>query len=851
MFYVKYHKDEKSGLVIHDPIPALSPAGHQQHEDEYEEEQPIIVTPIPQLPQRSTTLRTIIRPDSQQYESDSGVHVTFGSPHNHHSKSDNQIHDEEKLESAIRPVIQLPQGRAGPISQVKEKRAPQINQNQGRIVNGPPVNFHQPAQHLVQSLPHQRPHVEFNSQTNFIAPSNQGHLSHQLSLPSQDPSKPFHPHHQQQQQQPILRPVQPLPIPVHHQHQQQLTQQQQLAHQQFNQPPQRPSQPQQQQGLRPPQRPPVAANFNQNQRPFNYHAHPTQPQQIRFPSQPPQPQFQQNFPSQFQQPQNVQRPQTQHLPPRQVPPQNFHNPNQQLPPLNRPAQQFNVPQFQSQPSPQFQSQPQFPAPQQQFAPNQGPPPNFRPNQEHNGQQHTQSLHQHNQHAISQNQQHIQNQNVFRGGLVEQAAPNLANIQRPQFAPPLQQQNHQESSFRQDTNNFIQNTFGTDVQVQTSIPKFEHHITETVNSPIYFQHSSVDMDRLQQDKNIGPLSDNIGHLQVTHQSHQTQHESQHRFAVNQQNQHVSNHFSEVFPQVENHQNHFGQQSFLELNGRNNFSPEPRVQPTARSTTPAPTTTTRRVETTTTPRPSPTTTRKSALFDLPDEVPDDLRQQLLSSGILDNAQISILDYDKVGETSLQDLPAEHLANFFSAGGGSQIGASTKVISVLKPNGDSIDDKIQALRNDKEVTKVLNSAKKLPSKKEDVNLKVVRFDAQSQKHLPQQYIQKDSKVVQPVNIDQNNFNRYLPLKINGAQFPIPDLEELRGKRISSVVVLAQVNGNDDDGRQERDTIQTKQINFLSGEILKNLLRKPSKENFRKWLEKEQKTNPDYQSVVLLVTK
>lgn len=207
--------------------------------------------------------------------------------------------------------------------------------------------------------------------------------------------------------------------------------------------------------------------------------------------------------------------------------------------------------------------------------------------------------------------------------------------------------------------------------------------------------------------------------------------------------------------------------------------------------------------------------------------------------------------MGDTSLQDLPAEHLANFFNAGGGAQIGASNKVISVLKPNGDSVHEKIKTLKNDKEVTKLLEGAKKLPAKKEDVNLKVVRFDAQSQKNLPNQYIQKDSKILPTVNIEQNNYNRYLPLKINGAQFPIPDVEELRGKKISSVVVLAPVNGNDEDARFERDTIETKQIKFIAGDSLKNLLRKPSTDNFRKWLEKEQKTNPDLQSVVLLVTK
>lgn len=897
VFYVKYHKDEKSGLVIHDPIPALSPSSHNQEEEEYED-QPIIVTPIPQLPQKSTTLRTIIRPDSQQYESDSGVHVTFGSPHNDHSKSDNQIQDEDKVESAIRPIIQLPQSRIGPAGSIKEKRAQSFGQSQGRVVNGPPPNFLPNPQPLIQSPPFQRPPPEFNPQNNFISPQNQGQLSHQLSLPNQEPSKPFHPnnnfqhqhfqqqHHQQQvnnfqQQQHNLRPQQQVSIPVQHQQQQQGqfgSQQNVLGHQQFNQPPRLSiSQAQQQQPiLRPPQRPPVSSEFNQNQRPFNYHAHPTQPQQqIRFP-QPGanQQQFQrpvQNFIQEFQQgfQQGLQRPQSQQLPQRQGPPQqNFHAQSQQLPPGNRPSPQFNsrpfpnqpsFPQSQGSPSQSFQNQGQRPS---NSLP-QNPPLNFRQNQELNAQHNTQSLHQHNQqahqhqqqlqqqHAQQQQQQHFEqfqnNENVFRGGLIQQVAPDLTNVQhRPQLSSHQNQQAFQgqgDPGFRQDQNNFIQKNFGSDVQVHSSVPKFEHHITETVNPPVFFQPTAVDMEKIQQ------LSTG---------------DSQHRFSVNQQKQQlgVSNHFSQVFPQVENHQKQFKQshsqshsesQSFLELNGRNNFSPEPRVQETVTAaTSPA---TTRRVETTTKrtdiAKPLPSTTKKPVVFDLPDEVPDDLREQLLSSGILENAQISVLDYDKVGDTTLQDLPPEHLANFFNAGGGAQIGASNKVISVLKPNGDSVDEKIKTFKNDREVTKILESANKFPSKKEDLNLKVVRFDAQSQKNFPDQYIRKDSKILPSVNVDQNNYNRYLPLKINGAQFPIPDVEELRGKRISSVVVLAPVNGNDANARFERDTVEKSQIMFIAGDSLKNLLRKPSTDNFKKWLEKEQKTNPELQSVVLLVTK
>lgn len=279
------------------------------------------------------------------------------------------------------------------------------------------------------------------------------------------------------------------------------------------------------------------------------------------------------------------------------------------------------------------------------------------------------------------------------------------------------------------------------------------------------------------------------------------------------------------------------------------------------TAAPTTTTTSTTTTTTPASvqSANPTGKKSSIVLPDEVPDDLRAQLLSSGILDNADISVLDYDKVGDISLDQLPPEHLANFYGAGGGSQISSSNRVLNIVRPNGEQISD--LSLKTDDKKYKAV-------PKKHNVDLKVVRFDANSRKTIADKYIEEDSTVLPSVNIRQP-YNRYLPLKVNGEQFPIPDTETLRNKKISTVVVLAPVDGfssadkvvdddatdeNDDiieDGRYERDVVDSKEIKFFAGDSLKTLLRKPTKENFKNWLQKEAKTNADTQSVVLLVVK
>ncbi len=328
----------------------------------------------------------------------------------------------------------------------------------------------------------------------------------------------------------------------------------------------------------------------------------------------------------------------------------------------------------------------------------------------------------------------------------------------------------------------------------------------VNPPVYFKPTAVDMDKLpktHQDnsKNVGPLIGKVGNLMVTQKPLLQNTNTQHRFASR--------------PVAPIEQSRFNSASNGLVLAKNAVSSTSKVPVTIPSTTAK-------------PQSAPTTTSKpQAYYDLPDEIPDDLRKQLEESGVLENAQISILDYDKIGDTSLQDLPPEHLANFFNAGGAAQIGASNKIVSVVKPNGESI----QGIKN---FSKKINE--KVASKKEDSNLDLVNFDMKSQK-TPSENANKPH-------------SRYLPIKISGSQFPDVTDPNLRGKKIVSVVVLAPVT--EEEQRQfDHDSFDSKKIKFISGEALKNLIKKPSSENFKKWLSHEQKTSIDLQSVLLLVTK
>lgn len=230
-------------------------------------------------------------------------------------------------------------------------------------------------------------------------------------------------------------------------------------------------------------------------------------------------------------------------------------------------------------------------------------------------------------------------------------------------------------------------------------------------------------------------------------------------------------------------------------------------------------------------APPTNNKN-LLQLPDEVPDDLRQQLLSSGILSNADISVLDYDKVGDIALENLPAEHLQHFYGAGGGAQISESKKVLTVVKPNGDKVELDEKHLEHVKETNHIVINKHK--------DSKVVRFEGH----------QLDSaETAGKATSGERQYNRYLPLKINAANFPKPDVEDLRGKTIQSVVVLAPVETpSSADSSIVEDT---KEVKFLGGDSIKVLAKKPTKDNFKRWLEKEARAEVDQQSVVLLVVR
>lgn len=969
----------------------MSPPGFNQDDDHHSEEQNDAPYPeaTPPTPIRTTTLRTIIKPDSEQYHSNSGIKVTFNTESKHQTGHEFQENYEE---SALAPIItdvrspsleeksssvtfsqsqsyllgqqqkqsqqKQSQQNASPTHQSssandQRARAFQIQHNNNN--NGPPPpSFHR---FSAQQLPHQNgPPPAFRPSTDQgLLLSYQQHQANRY-FQSQNydhrvKNLPPHPHHQRFPEPPVnfappsssqpvkfrqnLSQPKPIPIPLHHEkpNLQSPSPFNSISHSAGNQFVQNHQQFNNFQSFKSSQSPPSPPHFRPKQPQTTVQFQQSFPQPVRAsqhirPAPPPEPTqlhtvqnyqlppihnnvlFQQKAPNLNPNGQQAGAQEFNRLVPNaelveSLPKYEQHiTENVPLSEINKPFSPFrtlvqtqqearpqttvqtfesnqihsqtqHIPAQSQQQSIQLQSQPQQNQLQSQSQLSNQQQKQLQDQQEHLYQK-QQQLQKQLQQQLKETEQKLQQQLLQQQQeqqLFQQSIDhsNLLKQQQQQHQLQHQQQLHQhqqQQQFQQQQNTIIQSS--PVFQQEQSQPIFSQSQPIITQSPQIVLptnynnnnnfHSSFDFDTSSQ-QSTTPPSILLRPKIIPGKG-------------------VSNLATDIFPELQKHALQGSPiyredpNQHIDTSGRNSFSIQQTVSvaqnPTITYNTPS---TEQGFNSqnypSSTAAPSTTKAAPKKPLDLPDEVPDDLRAQLLSSGILDNADISVLDYDKVGDVPLESLPPEHLANFYGAGGASQISSSNRVLNIVKPNGDSITE-LHYSDSDKSADK---KTKTLP-KKQNVDLKVVRFDSNNEKSVTDKYIRHDSTVLPSVDINQQ-YNRYLPLKVNGDQFPIPDVETLRNKKISSVVVLAPVDSlqtrsddddfdeddddineditetDEDDGRFERDVIDSKEVKFLAGDSLKNLLKKPTKENFKKWLDKEAKTDVDLQSVVLLVVK
>ncbi|KAJ8925521.1 hypothetical protein NQ315_009360, partial [Exocentrus adspersus] len=519
------------------------------------------------------------------------------------------------------------------------------------------------------------------------------------------------------------------------------------------------------------------------------------------------------------------------IPPQQpsLPPPSHLNPNPQAPHIHfRPETHFPVHQqlpLQEQShifNPSYNQQEQLPQTRQQ-------PQHVQvPQQQNQPQEQTQY-----QHEVSHTQFNSQQQEIHQ-------QPQQHQTQHQTLVPQNEHLNNLQTA---------QSILPPGGQLIQSVPRYEQHISEI--HPINRQENLQNLSPQEfQHKIFQQFNSNNGAAGSTQQNSQEE----------QSQQNIQQQIEQQRKQQE-HQLKSAQQYYRD-DGQSQTTPRVAQQSTRRvhyvSSTPKISyqSTTSRPSTTTQEPDKPSTTTKDPKVleaQLPDEVPEELREQLLSSGILNHADISVLDYDKIGDIPLSALPPDQLANFYSAGGGAQIAAGSEPVpKVVRTDGSKIELQSQSTAEEDQEQEPSETHEVRAVYQPAVEMKVVKYDPETDKGQQVQgdYVKEGAQRVEPVVLNDETYNRYLPLKVNGTQFPIPDVPELKGKKISSVVVLAPVSYDFSPKRNTRETSdKSSDVDLIQGDTLKQLLANPNKENYRKFLESENKTSSDKQAVILLI--
>lgn len=833
VFYVKYRKNPhatgkygESDVIYEPPVPALT-----QHEsdtvepDPEAQHTPVHVTETPNyLPAQTTTLRTIIRPDSEIYHG-SGLKVTFGSPDHHLDRSEHELD-----ESASEVDARLPERQQREHAQNRDSSDVLSTQKPHYFKRQQGPYFPPPPQHNLQDLTPPPPSQQYQL-------PGQG----RQALPNQSTQVIYNrgnqkPNHPPSQSSPPFRPQQQAAATFQ-------------RNQHFN-----PNQSPQLQINFPPNQQPLVGPQSQRysepvrqptQKPNNFRQRP--PSQNKFEGGEPQrrPQFQPTLEAQIEEyqkhklflhQQNLRHQAQQAEQANQA--QLLDAQNQQLNTRNpqhgvqhqggvqyQPLQPIHV---QSSPSQPFQrEQLGFQSPKKNInnLPNRHSFSSHQPRDPINLDLHSRGKVPSQNFVTSQPNNHAA---PFNPSAPHPTVEKTPFVPSPQHIPPQNQ-----PVYTQPTQHALNPNAGAEYLNRNNdfirLPTPIYNNAEFVKtiSPI----EDIDI------KSDGESGNKVQSETDSRESHTSEKPGQ---VIDQPDQNAYNNHKVTPPSSQNHR--------YEPVYSSTSTPKPRPTFTSRTsgTTSAPPTEQTKVFSlipSSSPAPSmpeeskeqkpdesdeespeQQEKKKANLAALPDEIPDDLREQLLSSGILGNADIQILDYDKVGDIPIESLPPEALENLYGAG-------SAPVVSVVKP--DSI-----------------------PIKK-SVEMKVVRYDPNTKEGqgLAGTYLRSDATQLDPVVLNDNRYNRYLPLKISGSNFPLPDVPQLKNRVVNSVVVLAPVDYDfiktQDDVDRSGRTIQVEGVRFIAGDSLKTLVKEPSLTNYNKWLDTEKETPTGKQSVVLLVTR
>jgi len=151
------------------------------------------------------------------------------------------------------------------------------------------------------------------------------------------------------------------------------------------------------------------------------------------------------------------------------------------------------------------------------------------------------------------------------------------------------------------------------------------------------------------------------------------------------------------------------------------------------------------------------QEAILEDLPNELPPDIREKLLASGVLDDAQIQVIDLQNPFKRETLDADVQAALE-------SIYGAESNLIQSIAKPPQAVDLRIKRLFEDENT----------PESVAELLSGIGGF--------------REGRFAGLVEVNDKEAEKFLPLTVDGDRYPLPDHPSLRGRDISGVLVLAE---------------------------------------------------------------
>ncbi|KAL7647026.1 UNVERIFIED_CONTAM: hypothetical protein RMT77_002283 [Armadillidium vulgare] len=169
----------------------------------------------------------------------------------------------------------------------------------------------------------------------------------------------------------------------------------------------------------------------------------------------------------------------------------------------------------------------------------------------------------------------------------------------------------------------------------------------------------------------------------------------------------------------------------------------------------------------------------LQNLPNELPPELREHLLTSGVLENAEIEILDLDKALTDDSLDLGTRNALRQAYTRTNRQ--APSNAIANTKAKKQNVDIRVKRLNHDSSTPEG-----------------IVEFLSGLKSY-------RKGTFAGVVDVNNKNTDKYIPIEIDGRSLPVPDNIPLDNKKVEGVLVFQDSEKKAQQTRRPKSTFLT----------------------------------------------